>query len=164
MTTRYFKVIHKAGAFIDGVHYPCADDQEDVTDSIVALELKKGDKAPLWGVEVDARGNEIGERPDPYSVQNAVGNELADKIAAGAGQGKAKEGTKAAGTKAEAEQRKQTILDTLALLDHSKDEDWNKTDGKPKVEVVAAASGLSDLTRAEIDEAAPDFKREEKQA
>lgn len=162
MTTRYFKVIHKAGAFIDGIHYPCADDQNDVTDSIVPLELKKGERAPLWGVEVDANGNEIGERPDPYSVQNTIGNELADKIAGNAGQGTGKKAA-ATGTKAETEQRKATIVETLGLLDHDKDDDWT-TGGLPKVEVIASASGLEGLTRDEITAANPDFKREVKAA
>lgn len=186
MTTRYFKVIHKAGAFIDGIHYPCADDQNDITDSIVPLELKKGDKTPLWGVEVDTHGNEIGERPDPYSVQDTIGNKLADNIAKNAGvganaqktghtgvdtpnrnqdenreDGSNKNGLQANGTKAEAEQRKATIVETLGLLDHDKDDDWT-TGGLPKVEVVASASGLEGLTRDEITAAQPDFKREVK--
>jgi len=186
MTTRYFKVIHKAGAFIDGVHYPCADDQEDVSQSIVPLNLAKGDRAPLWGVEVDAHGNEIGERPDPYSVQDTMGGALADKIAksAGVGPGAQKQGHTgvdtpnpnqssnrddgsnknpgvATGTKAEAEQRKQTIVETLGLLDHDKDDDWT-TGGLPKVEVVASASGLEGLTRDEISAAQADFKRQTK--
>ena len=165
--TRYFKVTHKAGAFIEGIHYPCADDQDDATDSIVPLELKKGEKAPLWGVEVDAHGNEIGEHQT--SARDRLGDQLGNQIAEGAGVGAAgtsgrtgvdiNTGAGANGTKQEAEQRKQTIVDTLALLDHDKDDDWNKADGKPKVDVVAAASGLEGLTRAEIDEAAPDFKR-----
>ena len=47
MTTRYFKVIHKAGAFIDGIHYPAASDGGDEHLSIVPLELKKGGPVPL---------------------------------------------------------------------------------------------------------------------
>lgn len=147
--TRYFKVIHKAGAFIDGVHYPCADDLDDQSLGIVPLDLPKGEKAPLWGVEVDVHGNEIGERPD--GAREKLGDALGNKIATGAG-------AKAHGTKAEAEQRKATIVETLALLDHAKDDDWTEA-GKPKVDVVANASGLEGLTRAEIEAAAPDFLR-----
>jgi len=157
MTTRYFKVIHKAGAFIDGIHYPPAVDSKDENDSIVPLELGPKDKAPLWGVEVDIHGNEIGERPDPAGVQDLMGDALANKIANNAGVG----GTKATGTKQEAEQRKATIVETLGLLDHSNDGDWT-AGGLPKVEVVASASGLEGLSRDEITEANPDFKREVK--
>ena len=158
MTTRYFKVLHKAGAFIDGVHYPCADDQADVSESIVPLELKKGEKAPLWGVEVDVNGNEIGERPREDGVSDKLAEGLANSIA-----GKAGAGTKATGDKKDQEQRKQTIVDTLQLLDHGKDDDWT-AGGLPKVEVVASASGLEGLTRDEITQADPDFKREVKEA
>lgn len=183
MTTRYFKVIHRAGAFIDGVHYPCADDQNDITSSIVPLDDSvEGFKEPQWGVEVDVNGNEIGERPDPYSAQDTIGNKLADNISGKAGIGpnaqkaghagvdtpnrnqdeNRKDGSNpnglAKGTKKEAEERKATIVQTLELLDHDKDDDWT-ADGKPKVDVVANASGLEGLTRAEIEEAQPDFKR-----
>lgn len=161
MTTRYFKVIHKAGAFIDGIHYPAAADGGDESLSIVPLELGPKDKAPLWGVEVDVHGNEIGERPDPAGVQDKLGGALADKIAGSAGEGTKKPAGAATGTKQESEQRKQTIIDTLALLDHGKDDDWT-TGGLPKVEVVASASGLEGLTRDEITDAQPDFKREAK--
>lgn len=157
MTTRYFKVIHKAGAFIDGIHYPPAADSADESYSIVPLELGPKDKAPLWGVEVDVHGNEIGERPDPDGVQDKLGDALANKIAGNAGVG----GQKATGTKQEAEQRKATIAETLSLLDHDNDGDWT-SGGLPKVEVVASASGLEGLSRDEITEANPDFKREVK--
>ena len=102
-------------------------------------------------------GNEIGERPDTNAVSDKLADGLANKIA---GKDPA---AKATGTKAESEQRKKTIVDTLALLDHDKDDDWT-AGGLPKVEVVAAASGLEGLTRAEIEEAQPDFKREAKAA
>lgn len=181
MTTRYFKVLHKAGAFIDGVHYPCADDQADVTQSIVPMDdSEEGFKEPLWGVEVDVHGNEIGERPDADGLKDKLGDKLASTIEKKAGVGNVQktghagvdtpnpnqssnrsETKPAGGTKQETEQRKQTIVDTLALLDHGKDDDWT-AGGLPKVEVVASASGLEGLTRDEITQADPDFKRETK--
>ena len=157
MATRFFKVIHNAGAFIDGVHYPPATDNGDDSASIVALELGAKEKGPLWGVEVDANGNEIAERPDANEVSDKLATNLANKIATGAG------AAPAGGNKQEAEQRKQTIADTLSLLDHSNDADWT-TGGLPKVDVIATASGLEGLTREEITQANPDFKREVKTA
>lgn len=151
-TTRYFKVTHKAGAFIDGVHYPTADDQADITDSIVPLELEEGAAAPLWGVEVDVNGNEIGEQP--AAVQDKMADALANKIAGGSASNTAAP----APTGKDADARKATIVQTLELLDHNNDADWT-SGGKPKVETVAAASGLENLTRAEIEAAAPDFVR-----
>ncbi|MDX9690538.1 MAG: hypothetical protein RBT70_08800 [Alphaproteobacteria bacterium] len=150
--TRYFKVTHKAGAFIDGVHYPAADDQADVTASIVPLELAEGQNPPLWGVEVDAQGNEIGEQP--AGVQDKLADALANKIAGG----NAAPAAEPLPTGKDGETRKATILQSLELLDHNNDADWTSS-GKPKVETVAAASGLDNLTRAEIEAAAPDFVR-----
>ena len=157
--TRFFKVTHKAGAFIDGIHYPCADDQADIQESIVPLEIGKKDKAPLWGVEVDANGNEIGETPIP--ALDRLGDALGNKIATAAGEKPAQE-PKATLSAAEAAARKQTIIDALSLLDHEKDEDWvmnGDSAGKPRVNVIEDATGIKDLTRAEIDAAAPDFIR-----
>jgi hypothetical protein len=178
MATRYFKVLHKAGAFIEGVFYPPVSEDGDFADSIVPLELAEGAAGPLWGIECDALGNEIGAIPD--GVKDKMSTELANRIANGAGQGSTQvvppgepnplknSGTPTAAPKSqetevnlqnkESDTRKQTIVDTLSLLDHTKDEDWTEG-GKPKVEVVAAASGLDGLTRAEITEAAPDFAR-----
>lgn len=150
--TRYFRVTHRAGAFIDGIHYPCADELDDISVGIVPLELDKNAKAPLWGIEVDVNGNEIGTQPVP--ARERLGDVLGNKIAADAGAG----AKNASGTPAEAEQRKQTIVETLALLDHANDGDWT-TGGLPKVDVVANASGLEGLTRDEITAAQPDFAR-----
>lgn len=176
MTTRYFKVTHKAGAFIDGVFYPPASDTTDLAESIVPLELKKGDKEPRWGVEVDVHGNEIGTAQ--RSAREDLGDALANKIAGNDGNvhvghrgqniskpadaqtGSEGAGAAPTGDKKEAEERAATIRETLDLLDHKNDEQWTSA-GQPKVDVVEDASGLENLTRKEIEEAAPDFKREE---
>lgn len=154
-TTRFFKVIHKAGAFVDGVHYPVAEDGEASPDSIVPLQLAEDAQGPLWGVEVDAQGNEIDAPAPMETIADKMAEGLANKIATGS--------AKPTLSAEEAAARKQTIVDTLALLDHSKDADWvmnGATAGKPRVDVVESASGLVGLTRGDIDEAAPDFKRE----
>lgn len=155
MTTRYFKVLHKSGAFIDGVFYPPADQSPDVQESIVALEDVAPGKEPLWGVEVDVNGNEIGEVP--AGVMDKMSDALANKIAENAGE-KAADPTPPAGGKADADARKQVILDTLALLDHSDDSHWT-ADGLPSVKVVSDTAGI-EVTRKEITAAAPDFQRE----
>lgn len=155
MATRYFKVLHKAGAFIDGVYYPPAEQCPDVTEAIVAMEdIAKG-KEPLWGVECDIHGNEIGEAP--AGVQDKMSDALAKKIAQGAGEGGASDAPPAT-EKKDAEARKQVILDTLSLLDHSDDTHWTG-EGLPSVNVVSETAGIQ-VTRAEIKAAAPDFVRQ----
>ena len=50
------------------------------------------------------------------------------------------------------------VLATLDQLDHDNDEHWNK-DGSPTVSVVAELAALPQLTKADIHDIAPDFKR-----
>lgn len=50
------------------------------------------------------------------------------------------------------------VLATLDQLDHDNDEHWNK-DGSPAVSVVADMAALPQLTKADIHDIAPDFKR-----
>lgn len=50
------------------------------------------------------------------------------------------------------------VLATLDQLDHDNDEHWNK-DGSPTVSVVAELATLPQLTKADIHDIAPDFKR-----
>lgn len=160
MTTRYFKVLHKSGAFIDGIYYPPADQVPDVSEAIVPLENVAKGKEPLWGVEVDIHGNEIGEVP--AGVMDKMSDALAAKIAAGAGEKPAAPDADktepATGEKKEAEARKQVILDTLQLLDHSDDSHWTG-EGLPSVKIVSDTAGI-EVTRKEITAAAPDFVRQ----
>jgi hypothetical protein len=153
MTTRYFKVLHKAGAYIDDVYYPPADQAGDVHESIVPLKGVKEGKEPQWGVECDAHGNEIGAVPE--AAVEKMGDALASQIARNAGMKQLEES--ATGTVKEVEARKQLILDTLSLLDHADDTHWT-ADGLPNVKVVCEAAGV-ELSRKEITEAAADFKR-----
>lgn len=50
------------------------------------------------------------------------------------------------------------VLAAVKSLDPSNDEHWT-TDGRPRVDVVAEMAGMPQLTRADIVEVAPDFKR-----
>lgn len=54
--------------------------------------------------------------------------------------------------------RNDRIVRAIASLDHEKDMNWTGS-GRPSVAAVANASGLHDVTRAEIDHAAPDVVR-----
>jgi hypothetical protein len=53
----------------------------------------------------------------------------------------------------------EAIKEALQKLDPEDDEVWTQI-GLPRVEVVARLSGLLQLTRAELTDAAPDFNRE----
>jgi hypothetical protein len=53
----------------------------------------------------------------------------------------------------------QAIIDALQQLDHQNDEHWTSK-GLPQVTVVANLSGVLTLTRAELNDLAPDFNRE----
>ena len=160
MTTRYFKVLHKSGAFIDNVYYPPADQVSDVMDAVVAMEGIAPGKEPQWGVEVDERGNEIAAVP--AGALDKMSDALASKLAAGAGAAPLKDvedpGDGASGQVGkDADARKAAIVETLELLDHADDAHWTEQ-GLPNVKVVAETSGL-EVTRKEVTEAAPDFKR-----
>lgn len=56
------------------------------------------------------------------------------------------------------EYQTQLILDALELMDATDDEQWTN-DGAPKVETVAALSGIEGLKRADIISASPEFSR-----
>lgn len=51
------------------------------------------------------------------------------------------------------------IVVALRQLDVNDDEQWN-ADGKPKMAAIEAIMGRTDVTRAEVTAAAPDFNRE----
>lgn len=51
------------------------------------------------------------------------------------------------------------IRRSLNALDPMNDEHWGE-DGKPSIEVMAAATGIPALNRAMIDAVMPDFNRE----
>jgi len=149
--TRYFKVKHKAGAFIDGVYYPPESDSVDVMESVVPIEFEDDARLPLWGVEVNENGEEIGQAP--VSAREKLGDALGNKLA-----GKEPVQAPVIAKDKDAEARAETIRETLELLDSKNDNQWTGDD-KPKVDVVADASGLNSLSRAEIEAAAPGFTR-----
>ena len=156
--TRYIRVNHKSGAFIDGIWYPSADDAKNIQDAIVPMELAADAPVPIWGTETDQFGNELGAAQPAEQPIDKLNEALANKIAAGAGEAPAAPKTPAVEDKSkDAVQRKQVILDTLELLDHKDDSHWT-ADGLPAVKIVSETAGI-DLTRAEITEASPDFKR-----
>ncbi|WP_300009699.1 hypothetical protein [uncultured Roseobacter sp.] len=59
----------------------------------------------------------------------------------------------------EAAKSPEAVLEALARLDHSDDEDWT-AGGKPAMDRVKALTGSTSITRAEVDEIAPDVLRE----
>lgn len=156
--TRYIRVNHKSGAFIDGIWYPSADDAKNIQDAIVPMELSPNAPVPIWGTETDQFGNELGgEQPTEQPIDK-LNDALANKIAAGAGEAPAATKTPAVEDKSkDAVQRKQVILDTLELLDHKDDSHWT-AEGLPNMNVVCETAGIQ-VTRAELTETAPDFKR-----
>lgn len=50
------------------------------------------------------------------------------------------------------------LLRAVNSLDHTNDEHWTQ-DGKPAMTAVTAAYGAADVTRKDIDEVAPEYKR-----
>lgn len=54
---------------------------------------------------------------------------------------------------------KMTLEEALASLDHDNDEHWTKA-GAPLVKAVEKLMGDTSITAADINEAAPDLKRE----
>jgi hypothetical protein len=50
------------------------------------------------------------------------------------------------------------LIEAVARLEVQNDEHWT-TDGKPRVDVLAAMSGMPELTRADIQRAAPNLRR-----
>ena len=151
--TRYFKVTHRAGAFQDDIYYPPAQDGGDISQSIVPLDLPKGAKPPMWGVECDKDGNEFDVPAVVESVEDKLSAQLANKIASKAGEPPA---APPAADK-ETEQRKATILAALELLEHDNKDHWTARND-PSTDAVKAITGL-EVTRAELDAIAPDFKR-----
>jgi len=55
-------------------------------------------------------------------------------------------------------ERTQSLHEVIMGLDPTNDEHWT-ADGKPRIDVVAAASGRQDLTRKVVEAAAPGFTR-----
>lgn len=154
MTTRYFKVRYEAGAYIDDLYYR--------KDDIVPLEVGKDEQPPLWGVEVDQHGNEIGVDRSA-AVQNKLASGLANKIA---GKNPAKDadddddsGKGTGGAELSAEQKEQ-VKSALDLLDHGDKAHWTAR-GLPNTEAVSALVGFP-VERKDINEIAPDFQREDK--
>lgn len=151
--TRYFKVTHRAGAFQNDIYYPPAQDSGDISQSIVPLELPKGSKMPMWGVECDKNGNELGTPSAIESVEDKLSAQLANQIASKAGELPAAPPA----IDKETEQRKATILAALELLEHDNKDHWTARND-PSTDAVKTITGL-EVTRAELDAIAPNFKR-----
>ena len=151
MTQRYFRVRYESGAYIENLYY--------AKDDIVPLDVERG-KEPLWGVEVDANGNEIG--PDrSAAVQNKLASGLANKIAGKTAPTKdeddeGKGGETPAGL---TDVQKEQIKEALGLLDHNVKEHWTAR-GLPNTETVSGLVGFA-VERKDLNEIAPDFVRKE---
>ena len=153
MPERYFQVRNESGAFIDNLYY--------AKDEVVALDIPKGEKGPLWGIEVDAEGGVIGA-DNTGVVQEKLSNALANKIAGG---GKAadddddKGGSKGGAPVGLSEPQKEQVKSALELLDHANKEHWTAR-GLPNTETVSGLVGFA-VERKDINEIAPEFVRKE---
>lgn len=141
---RYWRVLFAAGAFIDNYHY--------AENEIVEYNPAEGEEAPIWGVEVDAQGNElvageadekIVQRPD-QKIANTVGKS---------------DGAKGSLTDEQQKeiQRAKEIKEATTLLDGNNDEHWTQS-GEARMEALESVLGYQ-ITRKELDAAVPDFKR-----
>ena len=148
MTQRYFRVRYESGAYIENLYY--------AKDDIVPLDVERG-KEPLWGVEVDANGNEIG--PDrSAAVQDKLASGLANKIA-GKPAPTNEEDTSTGGGAGLTDVQKDQVKEALGLLDHNVKEHWTSR-GLPNTETVSGIVGFS-VERKDINEIAPEFVRKE---
>lgn len=116
---------------------------EDGTDQVHTDEAGTGDGGP--GGSDDPAGGDGEGTQEPEDAGNGATDDNANAGEAGAedadGNGEG------------------PIVAALKALDPLNDEQWNN-DGKPKMSAVEAALGRTDVTRAEVTAAAPDFNRE----
>lgn len=54
------------------------------------------------------------------------------------------------------------IIDALSKLETNKDIHW-EPDGRPRLDILKALTGIAKLTRAEVDAAAPGYSREDRE-
>lgn len=150
MAERYFQVRNTSGAFIDNLFY-----QEG---EVVTLDLKKGEKGPLWGIEVDADGNPIGG-DNTGVVQDKLSDALANKIAGGSSGKKDDDDGKGSKDVGLTDTQKEQVKSALELLDHDNKEHWTAR-GLPNTETVSGLVGFA-VERKDINEIAPEFVRKE---
>lgn len=145
MAKQKFIVIYAAGAYLNNYFYP--------EGSVVTLDLKPGQKRPLWAKPCDDAGVAIGEevQDEVHSIDQKLGDALGNKIAAAAGEPAAPPAAPADST------RNAQIMDALKLLDPADDAHWTKA-GDPNINVLTEVVGFK-LTKAEVAAVAPDFKR-----
>lgn len=148
MTTRYFKVRYEAGAYIDDLYYR--------KDDIVPVEVGKDEQPPLWGVEVDQAGNEIGVDRST-AVQNKLASGLANKIAGKKDADDDDDSGKGTGGADLSAEQKEQVKSALELLDPADKAHWTAR-GLPNTEAVSALVGFP-VERKDLNEIAPDFQR-----
>lgn len=166
---RYFLVNIRAGAFIEGFFYP-EDTVAEVPEHLLVRKDKDGNEVPalpLWGIECDKDGNLLEDEDARVSAREQLGDRLGEKLAgrekptgqtahtANANAGNASVGNVDAN---EAEARAATIKTAVEMLDPANDDHWTQA-GQPKVETVQAIASLENVTRKEIEDAAPGFAR-----
>lgn len=148
----YFIVKYEAGAYIDGYFHQ--------KDEIVALDPSI--KAPEWGIPCDAEGNPLPQAAPRQSVDDRLASALGNKIANGtpnSNQAENKAGDQNSGSAASSERIEQ-IKQAVSMLEHDKDEQWN-ADGRVSMDALNSLLGFT-ATRKEVEEAAPDLKRQVK--
>lgn len=151
MAKQKFLVSYAAGAYLNGYFYP--------EGSVVTLDLKPGQRKPLWAQPCDDAGTPIGSVAfeEVHTIDQKLGDTLGNKIATAAGEPPAAPPAQTAD-----ETKSSQIAEALKLLDHADDAHWTK-DGKPNINVLVETLGFK-ITKADLAAAAPDFVRDAGQA
>lgn len=148
MAKQKYIVTYAAGAFINSYFYP--------EGSVVTLDLKPGQRRPLWAKPCDDAGVAIGEEieDEVQTIDQKLGNALGNKIAAAAGEPAAPPAPPSAPTE---DAKAGQIAEALKLLDPSDDAHWTKA-GKPNINVLVETLGFK-ITKQDLEAVAPDFER-----
>lgn len=150
MAKQKYIVTYAAGAYLNNYFYP--------EGSIVVLDIKPGQRVPLWARPCDDAGVPLGlgVPEEVHTIDQKLGDALGNKMAAAAGEPAAPEQTPEPVTALD-ETKTAQILEALKLLDHADDAHWTKQ-GHPNINVLVETLGFK-ITKADLAVAAPDFVR-----
>lgn len=133
--------------------YP--DPSRELDDARAALKEEEGDAAEDQAPEAGPGDEHPGGADDDAGGAGAEPTEQQDADNGG-GAGEPEAGEAGAG---DADGDGQSpIVEALKRLDPADDEHWT-ADGKPKMSAIEALMGRADITRAQVDAAAPGFSR-----
>lgn len=147
---RYFRVLHKAGAFIDENFYG----QDEIVPYTPTADEDKAGK-PFWGQEVDEHGNEVGGKKNPDFISDKQADTFTEAQTGNKGAAAGNKGGKPAPVELTEDQKAQ-VKEAVALLEADNEGHWIK--GVPAPSAVTNLVGF-DVTAAQIKEIAPDVKR-----